>query len=191
MSPMQPYFDHAVAHTQHAGRLRCIQLFDVSQEHDQPIDFGKPVDAVPDHISGLTQLDQVEGGGRPVARFDSRKALVGEARQEAVDGFFGSSLSGTQAHERSVHRDAMQPSADPARPLERVKRPKGGDERLLHGVFRLLVVPEDPPTNRKHAARVNSDQRLECVCLSRLEGRHKLVFRHRWGSHASNIARAP
>lgn len=191
MRPMKAYFDHVVAHTQHARRLRCIQLFDVAQEHHQPIGFGKAVDAGPNNISGLTQLDQVEGGGRPVARFNSRKSLASEARQEAVDGFFGSSLSGPQTHKRSVHCDAMQPSADLARALERMDRPKGGYERLLNSILRLLVVPQDPPTNRKHAAGVNPDQRLERFCLTRLEGRHELFFLHRCAGHASNIARAP
>ena len=191
MCPMKAHFDHAGAHTQHEGRLRGIQLFDVSKEHHQPIDFRQAVDAVPDNIPGLTLLDQMEGGGCPVARLDSRKALVGEGRQEAADGFFGPSLSGTQSHQRTVHRNAMQPSADLTRPLERLKASKRGDKRLLHGILRLLVVPQYPPTNRKHAAGVNPDKRLECLCLARLEGRHQLVFLHRWAGHASNIARAP
>src|SRR5258708_34448309 len=62
---------------------------------------------------------------------------------------------------RFVRRDPQQPRPDRSRPVVRVDRAVGLDERLVRGVLRRVAIAEDPERGTVHGVLMLADDVLE------------------------------
>jgi hypothetical protein len=173
---MEACLDYGNAGANDRGRLFRAYSFDVAEQQDDTVIFGKLADAP---LHQLARFAILHDGIRRRLPGDRRIALVfavAEVGQEIFDGPFGVALQSSEAAQCGVDDDAMQPGAEPRLPLELADALEGGQESVLYGVVGVLFISQDTPGDEQHLAAVGSNARFEGVSIAGLHPRQQSRF---------------
>jgi hypothetical protein len=136
--------DGTLGFAQKGGGFFGGEFLDVAEQEDLAVMVGEFVDSRADEGLGLAGFD-AGGGGEVPRRGGMGGVPVGEeGGEEGVDGAFGLSAGGAEAHEAGVDGDAVQPGAESGVVVETGDGLEGGEEGLLHGVVGRGIVAEHP-----------------------------------------------
>ena len=84
-------------------------------------------------------------------------AVVLIGREQRFERLLGLPPAAPQLHQRGVDDDPVEPRGELAAALESVDGPEGAEVRRLHGVARVLLIAQDPLSDREHAAAEGAD----------------------------------
>jgi hypothetical protein len=137
---------------------RCLSgiiLFDVAEDENGTIPHGKLIDAATHELADLPTLKQCFEWYKCFRVRLSAPTVGIELWHEIVERSFLSPLIPTDFHERRVYDDAMEPAAQRGPFLESVDVPEGLEERVLDTVPRILLNPDEPPSDSQHSPAIS------------------------------------
>ena len=150
---MQPQLQRVLGDAEEIGGLARRALLDVAQEQHRAVALGQLRDRRPHLRSRLAAQQRLFRRRRPGDDGPAGVvAVLGERRQHRLDRLFRLAPARPQLHQRGVHDDAVQPRGELGVAVEGVDAAEGGQERVLDGVPRQILVVQEAAGDGQHAA---------------------------------------
>src|SRR5262249_42646305 len=94
--------------------------------------------------------------------------VLPEVRQQFLDRSLGMALPAAQPIQCRIDDNALKPRAQSRPALEPADFLEGGEETVLHGVARVLIVTKEAPGDHEQLAAVCASTRLKGGLVARL-----------------------
>lgn len=170
---MESNLDGSRGHPEHLRRLRCAELFDVTQDEHDTVVLRQAVDGVAHLGADLLPLQKLVGTARGHLCGPDPQPVAVELRKLRIDQLFGLPLARPQSHQAGIHQDAVQPGSEPRLALEAIDGAEGGEERVLEAVASLLLEAHQPSRHGQERASVDTEQLAIRVVFARPEPREE------------------
>src|SRR5262249_27341396 len=175
-------------------RLVGVELLDVAEHEHGLIARRQTLDGPEHGATRLLSLEHAVAGHVPCRGRLAPASVVAKAGQEVLDRLLPPPTPAAELHERRVDDDALQPRRQPRSAGEGVDRLECREERLLDGVARIVLGPDQAARGRQHPTTVLADHSLEGLRIAVAEPADEcaLVFwLARWGLRPGRGGVAP
>src|SRR5262245_62437505 len=158
---VQANLDGVAGGAERGRRLVGVELLDVAEHEHGPIARRQTLDGPEHGATRLLSLEHAVAGHVPCRGRLAPASVVAKAGQEVLERLLPSPTPAAELHERRVDDDAVQPRRQPRSAGEGVDRLECREERLLDGVARIVLGPDQTARGRQHPPTVLADHRLK------------------------------